>query len=139
MGNLVKVEGEAVVKDGTGKMITFYEQEFIIDDSIDNKNTALSLIRKGLITERLRKSLDGFHAVRTCQIISMNPTDEKPIHSEIDSALLRAIELGCVPENLENYRRPDHRLKALNKAIELAEKRKKNVKKDNVTDLGQID
>ena len=48
---------------------------------------------------------------------------------------MRAVELGCVPENIDNYRRPDYKAKALEKAIERAEKRKANQK--NKSELGE--
>jgi hypothetical protein len=144
MDNLVKVEGEMVCRDGTGRRFEFFEEEFIIDGSVDTIPKARSLIRKALIADRLQKKTDGknliypdFRKVRTLQVISMNATEEKAEHSDLDKAMLKAIELGCVPENLDNYKRSDYRLKALERAIAVAENRKQS--KDNVTNLGIVD
>ncbi len=127
MDNLVKVEGELIVKDGTGRMIEFYEEEFIISSKVTTREQARSLIRKGLIRERLKK-IDGFRAVRTCQVVSMEPTEQEAEQSELDIALIKAIELGCIPENIDSYKRQDYKLKALQKAIELATARNKKKK-----------
>jgi len=43
-----------------------------------------------------------------------------------------------VPENIDNYKRPDYKLVALQKAIDNYEKRKKEQKPDNVTNKGVV-
>lgn len=141
--NLVLVEGEVIVKDGTGSTIEFYEEEFVIDGSIDTIPMARSLIKKGLIGERLRKKVPGYRAVRTCQVISLSPTEQEAKQSELDLAFLKAIQLGCVPENIDSYKRPDYKLKALEKAIDLAIKRRKDTRKRNnkeleIQDMGYV-
>lgn len=144
MSNVVLVEGEMISKDGTGKRFEFYEESFVIDAEVDSIPKARSLIRKALINDRLQKKADDkglvypdFRRVRTLQVVSFEPTKEKAEHSELDRAVLRAIELDCMPENLDNYKRADYKLKALQKAIAEAENRKQS--KDNVTNLGFID
>ena len=127
MDKLVKVEGELVVKDGTGRMIEFYEEEFILDESVDTVDKARSLIKKGLITERLQRKVSGFKAVRTVKVVSIEDSVEKADDSELTKAMLKAIELNCVPQNIDNYKRADYKLKALEKAIDAQEER--NAKK----------
>ena len=136
MNNLIKVEGELVVKDGTGSMIEFYEEEFVLDGSI-SKEQARSLIRKGLITEKLRRTKEGFKRVRTCQIVDISPSNDKAEDSELSKAMIKAVELGCVPGNIDSYKKPEHKLKAIEKAIEAQNKRK--TPKSNVKDLGVVD
>ncbi len=128
MDNLVKVEGEMIVKDGTGRMSEPYEEEFIISHEIKTPEQARSLIRNGLIVDCLRKKVNGFRAVRTCQIVSMEPTKEQAPQSDLDKAFIKAIELGCIPENISVYKSPVSKLKAIEKAIELAETQKKKKK-----------
>jgi len=127
MDKLVKVEGELVVKDGTGRMIEFYEEEFILDESVDSVDKARSLIKKGLITERLQRKVSGFKAVRTVKVISIEDSEEKADDSDLTKAMLKAIELNCVPQNIDSYKRTDYKLKALEKAITAQEER--NAKK----------
>ena len=134
MAYSVKVEGEVVIKDGSGRMIEFYEEEFILD--ISDKDKARSLIRKALITERLQKKTEGFKQVRTCQVLSIDTTSEVSEVSDVEAAMLKAIDLNCVPENIDNYKRKDHKIKALEKAIAKALTRK--TIKDNVKDLGVV-
>jgi hypothetical protein len=134
----VKVEGEVIVRDGTGNAIEFYEKEFLLDDSVKNEAQARCLLHNGLISERLRKEVQGYRRWRTCQIVSFEKAQEAAEHSELDVALLEAIQLGCVPENIDNYRRPDYKLKALLAAIE-SHKSKKAAHKDNVQDQGYVD
>lgn len=137
MNNLVKVEGEVIVKDGTGSMIEFYEEEFVLEIGL-TKSEYLSLIRKGLIAERLRKR-DGYKRIRTCQIVSIDSTDNaKDETTDLTKAMLRAVELNCIPANLDNYKRADYKLKAILKAIDLAEKKAKAPKKDIVQDMGYV-
>ena len=136
MNNVVKVEGELVVKDGTGSMIEFYEEEFILDSSI-SLGQARSLIRKGLITEKLRRSKDGFKRVRTCQVVDMSPTTEKAEGGELAKEMIKAVELGCVPGNIDSYKKPEDKLRAVKKAIDTHSKRK--TPKSNVKDLGVVD
>lgn len=138
MSKLAKVEGEVVVKDGTGSSIEFYEQEFILSDEVHSVNQARSLIKKGLITERLRREIQGFKRVRTCQIIEFTSSNAPAEQSEMDKLFLRATELGCVPENIDNYKRSDFKAKALEKAIKLAEDRISKTKPDPMVDLGEV-
>lgn len=134
MPKKVTVEGEVIAKDGSYAVSEFYTEEFILDDAVKNEAQARSMIQAGLIADRLRKTVANFRRVRTCQVIGFESTQEKPESSEMDKALLRATELGCVPENITNYRRPDHKLKALQNAIELAEKRKQKPEKGHLED-----
>ncbi len=139
MAKLARVEGEVVTKDGSGLAIEFYEQEFILDDAVKTASQARSVIKKGLIAERLRRTIQGFKRVRTCQVIEFTDTNEKPEQSDMDKLFLRATELACVPENIENYKRPDYKQKALERSIALAEERIAKAKPDVVQDLGYVD
>jgi hypothetical protein len=139
MSKLAKVEGEVIVKDGTGHAIEFYEQSFILDDAVKTAAQARLLIKKGLITERLRKSVTNFKRVRTCQVVEFTSSDAPAEQSDMDKLFLRATELNCVPENIDNYKRPDFKEKALQKAIALAEDRIAKSKPDAVQDLGYVD
>ena len=138
MPKLAKVEGEVIVKDGTGQAIEYYEAEFVLDDAVKTGPQARSVIRKGLISERLRKTVQNFRRVRTMQLVSFDRTDAPAEQSELDRLLLRASEMDCIPENIDNYKRPDYKAKALEKAIELAERRAKTAKPDSVKDLGEV-
>ena len=141
MPKKVKVEGQFKYKDGLSVGIGFYEEEFILDDGVKTKEQARSLIQNALITERLRKTAENFKGCRTCNVVEFKDTVEQPEFSELDKMMLKAMELGCVPENIDNYRRPDYKLKALQQAIEnhnsIAAARKK--KKDDVQDEGYVD
>ena len=132
-------EGEVVVKDGSRSSIDFYTEEFILDDEVKSLEQARSMIQSGLISERLRKTVENYRRVRTCQIVSFTETKEKPEHSELDKLLLKATELNCIPENIESYKRPDFKAKALEKAIDRALERQAKQGKDNVQDLGYVD
>jgi hypothetical protein len=138
MAKLAKVEGEVVTKDGTGQAIEFYEQEFILDDAVKTAEQARSIVKKGLITERLRRTVQNFKRVRTCQIIEFTNTDAVPEQSDMDRLFLKATELNCVPENIDNYKRPDFKQRALEKAIALAEERLVKAKPDPMKDMGYV-
>lgn len=130
-------EGEVVVRDGTNSAIEFYTEEFVLDDAVKNLEQARSMIQAGLIADRLRKNLANYRRVRTCQVTSFEVTKDKAEHSELDKLLLKATELGCMPENIESYKRPDFKAKALEKAIERHLERKE--KKDPMQDQGYVD
>jgi hypothetical protein len=137
MAKKAMVEGEVVLKDGNTTDIHFYEEEFILDDAVKTLAQARSIIQGGLINERLRRNMPNFRRVRTCQVIEFGETTEKPEASDLDKLLIEATELGCMPENIDNYKRPDYKIKALERAVQKAKERK--AKPDNVQDLGYVD
>lgn len=130
MSKKVVVEGEVIIKDGSYAISEFYTEEFILDDAVKTAAQARSMIQSGLIAERLRRKTTNFRRVRTCQVIEFADASEKVENSDLDKALLRATELSCVPDNIENYRRPDFKLKALLNAIKAAEDRKAKAKSE---------
>ncbi len=139
MSKLARVEGEVVVKDGTGQALEFYEAEFVLDDAVQTANQARSLIKKGLISEHLRRNVKNYKRVRTCQIVEFTTTDKVAEQSDMDKLFLEATELGCVPENIDNYKRPDYKQKALERAIANHKDRAAKAKPDNVQDLGYVE
>ncbi len=138
MAKKAVVEGELKIREGHNINIEFYEETFLLDDSVASLEQARAIIKKGLLNERLRKR-DNFKGIRTCQVVSFTKTDEVAEAGDLDKLLIIATELNCIPENLVNYKRPDHKIKALEKAIENAKKRKEKIEKDNVTDEGYVD
>lgn len=138
MTKRVVVEGEIVVREGHNNSQEFFENEvFLLDDAVATKQQAMSILKKGLLAERFRKR-DGFKRVREFFIVEFSNTQEQAESGDLDKLLIRASELGCMPENLGNYKRPDHKLKALEKAIATAEARKAKVDTKE-QDLGYID
>lgn len=136
MSKKVKAEGEYVVKDGyKSSSICFYEEEFILDDAVGSLSQARSMLQAGMMAERLRRTVENFVRVRTCQVVSFEETTESPENGDLDKILLRATELGCVPENIGNYKRPDYKIKALQNAIIVAESRIKEDKQVKLTNL----
>ena len=139
MSKRVVVEGEIVVRDGHNSSQEFFENEvFLLDDAVTTKQQAMSILKKGLLPERFRKR-DGFKRVREFYIVEFSESSDKPESGDLDKLLIRATELNCMPENLGNYKRPDHKIKALEKAIANAEARKEKNEHKNERDLGYID
>lgn len=142
MGKLVKASGQWVAKDGTGHAICYYDEEFVMDDAVNTLEQARSILHAGLMTQRLQEKHDeypNFKRWRTCEVTEFETTKEKAEHSELEKLMLKATEMNCVPDNIDNYRRPDYKEKALRTAIELAEQRNKTAKKDAMKDLGEVD
>lgn len=144
MGKLVIVEGEAMVRtESKAIMLDLFQEEFILDDSVKDENQALSVIRKGLLNSRLKKTVKNFVRARTSQVIEFKGTDKKSDNSELDSKLVEAAQLDCVPASLESYASDKAKEKALEKSIDNAKKRKKNAakkaKESQVEDLGYVD
>lgn len=146
MPKKVLIEGDVVLRDGSRLDLEPFEAEFILSDeafkeSRDHIGTARIIVKKGLIKEYLRKKYKNFKNCRNVQVVELKDTEEKAETSELENLLIKATKLDCIPENIENYRRKDHKAKALERAIESAEKRAKNKKKkkDNVEDLGYVD
>lgn len=141
MSKKAVVEGEVRVRNGVGGTeIQFYEEEFLLDDSIESAAQARQVIRRGLITQRLSK-MEGFKGIRTLQVLSFEDSKDEAENSELDVLLTKAVALQCVPANIDNYKRPDYKIKALEKAIKNAEERieKAKKKKSNVEDQGYVD
>lgn len=142
MGKLAKVEGEVVVVENNAKSVEFYECEFILADSVESIDQARQLIQAGKITEYLKRNHKGFKRWRTCQVVELKSVPEKPESEELDGLMIQAQNLGCLPDNIDNYKRPDYKLKAVEKSIAAHKSReaKKKAKKDqNVQDMGYVD
>lgn len=142
MSKLVKASGQWVAKDGTGLAINYYDEEFVMDDAVQNAAQARSILHAGLLTQRMQDKADdypNFKRWRTCEVIDFCETKQKAEHSDLEKLMLRATELECVPENIDNYRRPDYKAKALETAIANAEARKKNSKADAMRDMGEVE
>jgi len=139
MPKLAKAEGQLVVKEKDGVSIEYYSHDFVLDDAVKTKEQARSMLQAGLLTEALKKEVPNFKRWRTCDVVEFTETTRKAEHSDLDKALLEATELGCVPEGIENYKRPDYKLKALQTAIEKFKARAAKKVKDNVQDLGYVD
>lgn len=139
MSKLAVVEGEVLVKEGNTTNIEFYEETFVLDDAVQTLEEARRLIKKALIADKLQRTVKNFKRVRTCQVIELKNTDEKPESSELDQLMLKAVEMECVPENISSYKRTDYKIKALQKAIEQKEaKAEKKAVQSNETDLGIV-
>lgn len=142
MGKLVKASGQWVAKDGTGLAICYFEEDFVMDDAVQTLEQARSILHAGLLTQRLQENhaeYPNFKRWRTCEVMDFQPVKDKAEHSELEKLMLRATELDCVPENIDNYRRPDYKAKALQTAIDLAEKRRKSEKPDAMRDAGEVE
>lgn len=142
MGKLVKASGQWLAKDGTGIAICYYDEEFIMDDSVQTLAQARSILHAGLMTQRMQEKSEeyqNFKRVRTCEVVSFEEVKEKSTMSELEMLMLRASELECIPENIDSYKRPDYKSKALKQAIENAEKRLKKVKPDPMQDDGEVE
>lgn len=133
------VEGEVVVRNGNTVDIEFYTEEFILDDSIKTMPDARRLLKKALVSDRLMRTVKNFKRVRTVQVIEFKDTDEKAENSDLDKLMIEAVELNCVPENISSYRRPDYKIKALQRAIEAKKEKLAKPEKQDETDLGYVD
>ncbi len=139
MAKKAVAEGEYLERNASGTLdIVPYSEDFFLDDSITDLHQARQVIKRGLITERLAKQ-KNFKRIRTCQVVSFEDSKEKPENGELDQLLTKAAKLDCIPVNINNYRRPDYKIKALKDAIEKAEARMRAPKKSNVEDLGMVD
>ncbi len=142
MTNKAIIEGEVILRDGRGSECAFYELEIDIPDTITTTDKArMYITRGGVASDLLKKEYNNFKSVRTCQVLTVTTGEAGKELTELEALTLEAVELGCVPENLDNYKRKDYKAKALQKAIDShkarAEKAKK--KKSNVVDEGFVD
>jgi len=136
MSKRAVVEGEVKIRDGKDTEIEFFEEEFFLDDSVTTLEQARSIIQNGLIDERLKKR-NGYKGWRTCQVISFEASKQDAENGDLDMLILKATELNCIPENIGAYKRPDYKIKALQRAIETAQERlakKKPVQEDELLD-----
>lgn len=141
MSKKVVVEGEVRVRtESKAVMLDRYKETFLLDDSVKDERQALSIIKKGLLDERLRKTVKNYRRYRTHEVVSFESVSDKPEDSELAKLLVEATELQCVPEGLSRYTADGGRKKALEKAIEVKKaKNAKSKKGDAVKDLGKVD
>lgn len=140
MAKLVKIEGEVMVRSQEGKatLIDLYEEEFILE-GVESEAQARSIIKNGLLSERLRKNTKGYKRFRTYEVTSFEDTDKKSDSSELDKLLVEASKKGCLPDNLDNYKSAAAKTKAIQKALKVYEDRKKAKKKNSESLSGAID
>jgi len=126
MAKIAKTEGEYYRRDGQKNVeICFFEEDFVLSDDVPSLELARCVIQNGLLSERLHK-IDGYKRWRTCEVISFEDCGDSKVEiSNIDKLLIRATELGCLPENIDNYKRMDFKVKALERAIANHESKRK--------------
>lgn len=139
MAKTVKVSGEYLRRtDSKTTIIDFYEEDFIID-SVKTKGEALSVIKNGLLHDRLRsnENYSGYKRYRTHEVVSFEDTNEKSNNGRIEKLTREAVDLGCVPSNLDMYSGKGAKEKVLQKSIDSTKKRreKKNKSKDSLEDI----
>lgn len=134
---VAKVEGQVVVKDGSGLAVEFYEREFELDDAVKDEGMARAVIRKVLIEEDLRKSVENYKRVRTMSLVSLVDRAGKKENGKLELLAMEAVQKGVVPENLNMYKSPEAKEKALEAA--LARPVKKVRKAEPEVDSGVVD
>lgn len=142
MAKLVKASGQYTAKDGTGHAIAYFKEDFIMDDAVQTKEQARSILHAGLMLQRLQEKSDLYpnvRRVRECQVDEFETVKQKAENSELEKLILQATQLECVPENISDYRRPEFKAKALQTAIDLALERKKKAKPDPMQDMGEVE
>lgn len=140
MAKLVKVEGEYLSRtEAKTTVLKLYEEEFVLDD-VESKAEARSMLKNGLIAERLKKN-EGFKRLRTYDVVTFKDTDKKPDQSDFEKLLVKATKAKCLPEGLDNYASEKGKIKSLERALETNQRRKETKKatKSNVKDLGAVD
>lgn len=141
MAKKILVEGQFSLRNKSGIEVQFYEEEFVLDDSIMSVEQARQIVKRGLISDRLSKKIPGFRRALTIEVRKFEDTEENPENAELDLLLTKAVALNCVPINIDNYKRKDFKIKALEKAIETALDRLKSSRKQKsqVEDHGYVD
>lgn len=135
MPNKAVCEGEVYIKEDGRSYLEFYTEEFVLDDSVKTINEARSVIHKGMIADRLRTSFPNYLKWSTCQVVELKETSEQSKTADLDKLLLEASRLNCIPDNIANYKRPDHKMKALQRAIDDAKSPKRVAKKEMMVRL----
>lgn len=140
MSKKALVEGEYLERNASGTLdIVPFSAEFYLDDSVVDRHQARQIIKRGLLTDRLSKE-KNFKRVRTCQVVSFDDSVEDAENSDLDQLLTQAAQLDCIPVNINNYKRPDYKIKALRDAVEKAKARlAQPKKKENFEDQGYVD
>lgn len=142
MAKKVVIEGDAQIRTEANTItLTRYKETFILDDSVQDVNQARSVIKNGLLHDRLTEKVKNYKRFRTYEIKSFEDTEELAEKSKLDKLLVEATKLDCMPENLNIYSSADGKEKALERAIESKKKRQKSAKKkkNDVEDQGYVD
>lgn len=139
---IAKVEGEVVVKDGSGLSVEFYEREFELDDAVKDEGMARAVVRKAMVADELRRSVEGYKRVRTMQLVSLEDRAGAKVGGELDRLVVKALEIDAVPENLEKYGSDESKKRAVKASIDRVEgARRRKAKKGavEVIDEGYVD
>lgn len=140
MSKKAVVEGEVMVRtEAKTVLLDLYSETFILDDSVKTLEQARSVIKNGLLHDRLSKKVKNYKRFRTYEIISFENTNEEAEQSGLNKLLVEASSLDCVPENLDIYSSAEGKEKALERAIETKKKRGRPAKNQDVEDQGFVD
>jgi hypothetical protein len=140
MPKKAKVEGEVAIRDNNSVLLEWFEREIVLDDSVKTLEEARRIIKRGLLVEEMKKTIPNFKRIRTCQVVSFEDTSDLPDSSELTKLLTEATKLNCLPENLQNYRKEEDKIRMLASAIEKSKaKAKKKPARGEETDLGYVD
>ena len=134
----VRLTGEYTKKENGSTSIDFYDETFVID-KVESKSEALSIIKNCMLNERLKnnKKYIGYRKFRTYEVAEYKDTDKKAETGKLTEMTKEAVELGCLPSNLDMYSSSENKEKILEKSIEATKKRRaKNIKaNDSLVDL----
>jgi len=130
----VKVSGTYVLS-GKISEIDYYEAEFELNEGREAYARAI-IQNDGMLDRFLEKSKEypKYKRWRTCQIESIDEIEGKvgTDNAEVETLIVEATELGCIPANFKSFKKPMSKIKVLSEAIkkkkERIERSKKTVK-----------
>lgn len=127
---IAKVEGQLTLKDGKQVDLDYYECEVLVPDEVDTTDKAQFFIVRGGLTREAMKKTPNFKSIRTQTVVSLEDAkgDDDREPTLIETLLMQAAALSCVPESLDAYKTDKSKIKALQDAIERAEARKAKLK-----------
>ena len=133
-------DGQVVIRNNNSLEVQFFDAEFVLDDNVKSIGEARIIVQKALLEPYLKGKFPNYKRWRECPVVDLIDTEEVAEQSEIEQLIIEANALGCVPENISNYKRQDYKAKALEKAIAKAKERNaKKKQKENVQDMGYVD
>jgi len=119
----VTVAGSYVI---SGKLAQIDEYEEVFELTEGRVPEARAIIQNsGILDERLRKTKKNYRRWRTCQVIDVEGTTKEATKEEtkLHELLVEATKKGCLPATFKRLKRPESKIKALEKAIKNKAKR----------------
>jgi hypothetical protein len=118
MTNKVYIEGEFVSKSGKKRTRESFSEEFVLSNMMSELPRIRKFVQNYLAPKILKKKHEGFCGLISCNVLNVVPTSDPSVMGTLDELILQAIEMNCLPHNLDLITKNKHKASLIKRCIE---------------------